>query len=559
MQRVKDFLSGARVDATSSPPYLLSVRSSKTFILVTICIAVFTDVFLYGIIVPVIPFTLASRASVPQSSVQSYVSILLAVYGAALLVASPLAGWYADKSSSRRLPLLIGLLALAGATIMLCLARTVALLIVGRILQGLSAAIVWTVGQALLVDTVGQKDIGQILGYVSISMSVGILLAPLLGGIVYERSGYYPVFYMAFGLIALDILLRMVLIEKKIARQWLKDEIVDSGVVSRPEGVFRDTKKLGAHASRHQQESQYAKNLGEDKLRLSTAGAIGEETKSGETSPEDIEHVASGGALPDDRKIPEAAQSTPTPYRKPTKWPPVLTLLKSRRLLTALWGWIVQGSQVTAFDSVIPLYVERTFGWNSTGAGLIFLAIMIPGFAAPLVGWASDKYGPRWLTVIGFMLAVPFWVLLRLVTHDSLGQKVLLCALLFLIGITLTLVNAPLMAEITYVVEAKERESPGRFGPSGAYAQAYGLFVTAFAAGSLIGPLWSGYVVESAGWGTMAWSLGLFGVSGAIPCLIWTGGLITEVNAKSGEERAIGKVALGRMGDAAPRLEGNVV
>lgn len=108
------------MDATSSPPYLLSVRSSKTFILVTICIAVFTDVFLYGIIVPVIPFTLASRASVPQSSVQSYVSILLAVYGAALLVASPLAGWYADKSSSRRLPLLIGLLALAGATIMLC-------------------------------------------------------------------------------------------------------------------------------------------------------------------------------------------------------------------------------------------------------------------------------------------------------------------------------------------------------------------------------------------------------------------------------------------------------
>lgn len=433
------------------------------------------------------------------------------------------------------------------------------MLIVGRILQGLSAAIVWTVGQALLVDTVGQKDIGQILGYVSISMSVGILLAPLLGGIVYERSGYYPVFYMAFGLIALDILLRMVLIEKKIARQWLKDEIVDSGVVSGPEGVFRDTEKLGAHASRHQQGSQYAKNLGEDKLRLSTAGAIGEETKSGETSPEDIEHVASGGALPDDRKIPEAAQSTPTPYRKPTKWPPVLTLLKSRRLLTALWGWIVQGSQVTAFDSVIPLYVERTFSWNSTGAGLIFLAIMIPGFAAPLVGWASDKYGPRWLTVIGFMLAVPFWVLLRLVTHDSLGQKVLLCALLFLIGITLTLVNAPLMAEITYVVEAKERESPGRFGPSGAYAQAYGLFVTAFAAGSLIGPLWSGYVVESAGWGTMAWSLGLFGVSGAIPCLIWTGGLITEVNAKSGEERAIGKVALGRMGDAAPRLEGNVV
>ena len=66
------------------------------------------------------PFALASRASVPQSSVQSYVSILLSVYGAALLIGSPFAGWYADKSSSRRVPLLIGLLALAGATILLC-------------------------------------------------------------------------------------------------------------------------------------------------------------------------------------------------------------------------------------------------------------------------------------------------------------------------------------------------------------------------------------------------------------------------------------------------------
>jgi MFS family permease len=88
---------------------------------------------------------------------------------------------------------------------MLCLARTVSLLVVGRIFQGAAAAIVWTVGQALLVDTVGQKEIGQTLGWVSISMSMSILIAPLLGGVVYNKAGYYPVYYMAFGLIALDI------------------------------------------------------------------------------------------------------------------------------------------------------------------------------------------------------------------------------------------------------------------------------------------------------------------------------------------------------------------
>ena len=103
MGRLKNFLSGEKLSPSSPPPYLLSLRSSKLFILTTICIAVFTDVFLYGIVVPVIPFALSSRAGVAQSSVQSWVSVLLAVYGAALLVSSPLAGWYADRSSSRRL------------------------------------------------------------------------------------------------------------------------------------------------------------------------------------------------------------------------------------------------------------------------------------------------------------------------------------------------------------------------------------------------------------------------------------------------------------------------
>lgn len=81
-----------------------------------------------------------------------------------MLVGSPLAGWFADNTGSRRLPLLIGLLALAGATLLLCLSRTVALLVLGRILQGLSAAVVWTVGLALMVDTVGQAAIGEMMG-----------------------------------------------------------------------------------------------------------------------------------------------------------------------------------------------------------------------------------------------------------------------------------------------------------------------------------------------------------------------------------------------------------
>jgi len=158
MSRIGNFLSGKRIDATTPPPYLLHLRSSRGFILTTICIAVAT-----GMIVPVIPFALTSRAGVTQSSLQKWTSILLGVYGAALFMCSPLAGFYADRSSSRRLPLLVGLLALAGATLMLCLARNISLLVIGRLLQGASASIVWTVGLALPVDTVGQNEIGESL------------------------------------------------------------------------------------------------------------------------------------------------------------------------------------------------------------------------------------------------------------------------------------------------------------------------------------------------------------------------------------------------------------
>jgi MFS family permease len=519
MSRLISFLVGRRI-GNSPPPRFLKFRSSKGFILTTICLAVFTDIFLYGIIVPVVPFAISDRAHVPEGEVQYWVSVLLSVYGAALLVISPLAGWYADQTTSRREPLLIGLIALTASTVMFCFARSIGILLAARVLQGMSAGVVWTVGQALLVDTVGQKDIGQTMGWVSISMSVGILIAPLLGGVLYEKTGYYSVFYLCFALLALDVLLRLLLVEKKVALQWA--DVVDVEYLE--EGTTA--------ASEHTLGEESHKAAERD---VEKTGGRAKNTESSEKRP------ASSPPASTTTDLPNLEQPTPESQSRWSKLPPVITLLASPRLVSALWGCLVQAALMTSFDTVIPLFTQRVFNWNSIGAGLIFLNIFIPGFSAPLVGWASDKYGPRWLVVTGFLLAVPLWILLRFVTYNSIGQKVLLCALLSLLGVALCIAMTPLMAEITYVVEAKERERPGRYGNTGAYAQAYGLFVTAFAAGTMIGPLWSGMIETRAGWGTMTWTLALLCAAGAVPTLIWTGGLITDDNAKSGEERALGK------------------
>lgn len=182
--------------SSTKPPIFLKARSSEFLIIFTVSSALFTDIFVYGIIVPVLPFALQSRVGIDSSNIQRWVSIFLAVYGAALLVAAPVCGWAADRLESRRWPLLAGLLALAGSTIMLCVGSSIGILIAGRVLQGFSAAVVWVVGLALLVDTVGPDNIGTAMGHATLSISISFLLAPLLGGIVFAKAGYYAVWGM---------------------------------------------------------------------------------------------------------------------------------------------------------------------------------------------------------------------------------------------------------------------------------------------------------------------------------------------------------------------------
>jgi MFS family permease len=393
----------------------------------------------------------------------------------------------------------MGLVILGGATVMLCIGTSIAILVVGRLLQGLSAAVVWTTGLALLVDTVGQEEIGQTMGIISMAYSIGILIGPLLGGVVYASSGYYAVFYMAFGLIAIDIVLRFSFVEKKVAARW-----------------------LGVNG-------------------IASPGSIAT-ANTGPTSHE---------LHPRDNGIEMEAQSQrgdepAQPRRSTMRLPPVVTLLGSRRLLAAFWGCLVVAALSTAFDSTLPLYVKRIFGWNSLGSGLLFLALLLPSMVGPVIGMnvlrllvgfiadinssgrLSDKYGPRWPATIGFVASLPFWILLRLVTHDSIGQKVLLCALLFLIGTCIAVSMTPLIAEFTYVVVAKEKQHPGLFGASGAYAQAYGLFNSAWAAGCIVGPIWAGFIQAKAGWGTVTWTLGVLSAVSALPVVVNTGGLISR-------------------------------
>lgn len=66
-----------------------------------------------------------------------------------------------------------------------------------RLLLGISGAVVWTVGLALVVDSVSKAEVGKYLGCIFMSINMAVLVAPLVGGVVYAAAGYYAVFYIS--------------------------------------------------------------------------------------------------------------------------------------------------------------------------------------------------------------------------------------------------------------------------------------------------------------------------------------------------------------------------
>ena len=148
-------------------PAGLKWRSNTIFILSTVAIGIFTDLFLYSLVVPILPFLLDERIGIPQSQIQSYTSALLTVYAGSSVIFSPVAGVLADRVETRQAPFLFALSMLIISTIILFLGTTISVLFLARTIQGISSAFVWTVGLAICIETVGPENLGKAIGSVS--------------------------------------------------------------------------------------------------------------------------------------------------------------------------------------------------------------------------------------------------------------------------------------------------------------------------------------------------------------------------------------------------------
>ncbi|KAF9951193.1 hypothetical protein BGZ72_007231 [Mortierella alpina] len=187
------------------------MRRSPNFILFTVFLALFIDMATYGIIVPIIPFIVSDRAQGGAADT----GLLLAIYAIGILMSAPLFGVLGDHFVSRRVPMLIGLVGMIVSTVLFMVAHNFYMFLLARLLQGVAAGSVWTLGLALISDVFPAHTLGVQMGKALVGYTLGLMMGPPLGGFLYERGGYQAPFIFCCVITLIDFGCRALIIEER--------------------------------------------------------------------------------------------------------------------------------------------------------------------------------------------------------------------------------------------------------------------------------------------------------------------------------------------------------
>lgn len=378
-------------------------------------------------------------------------------------------GVSSDRSTLRRPLFLSGLVFQAVGIGLLMVGTSLGLWISGLIIIGVHNGVVWTSSLALAVDAVEQSKLAENLGFINISLTCGLFLGTVLGGVVFDKAGYHAVWGMCFGLVGLDAIMRLVMIEP---RQHCATE------------------------------------------------------KSSESGPElDSPHENTETSE-------EASRLSKNSRSRAWKLSPVLVLWQSPRFCAMMLATVLDATLLTTFDGALAIHLHNTFNYTSLGVGLTYISLVIPTFLAPIAGKPADRYGSRGLLTSALLVGIAPLACLRFVDHNSLKQKVLLCALLALIGLCAAGRLGIYSAQVDHAVSEHARVHLDLFSHDKAIAQAQGIWSASYSIGCAIGPIWGGLIQGAAGWKTETWTLTLLSTTGALVVFRFADGPIWRPRAE---------------------------
>ncbi|VAW24274.1 Tetracycline efflux protein TetA [hydrothermal vent metagenome] len=150
--------------------------------LVVVLLSVTLDAIGIGLIFPILPSLL--RELTDSVEISALYGAILAGYALMLFLFAPMLGMLSDRFGRR--PILM--IAMGGAAIdylIMTFAPTVVILIVGRLIAGMTAASM-AVATAYITDITEEKDRAKRFGYLGACFGVGFIIGPVLGGLLGE-------------------------------------------------------------------------------------------------------------------------------------------------------------------------------------------------------------------------------------------------------------------------------------------------------------------------------------------------------------------------------------
>ncbi len=195
---------------------LLSRRiKSGMPLLALVCGVIFLDSVGYGLVVPVLPLY-AKQLGASDFAV----GFLFATYAIALCLAAIPFGILSDRFG-RKPFVLFGMFAMAAAFVFYALAKSYPVLVVARVLDGLTAAATWSAALALLGDRFPGSEMGSKMGWTMSAAAIGGIAGPLIGGTLSDAFGYRAPFYTIAVACLVGGCVALFLEERKVTRRAL--------------------------------------------------------------------------------------------------------------------------------------------------------------------------------------------------------------------------------------------------------------------------------------------------------------------------------------------------
>lgn len=173
-----------------------NIFANKAFLFITF--SAFLAVMGIGIIIPVIPFIVEKYMPYASNQLIAFnVGLLTSIYSFCQFFAAPGLGALSDKFG-RRPVLLLCLLGSAVGYILFGIGGSLAVLFLGRIIDGLTGGDISTMF-AYIADVTKPEERGKVFGFLGAIVGVGFMIGPSIGGFLSKISLATP-FYVAAAL-----------------------------------------------------------------------------------------------------------------------------------------------------------------------------------------------------------------------------------------------------------------------------------------------------------------------------------------------------------------------